>query len=469
MMIYLLKFTLASGLLWGLYHLWLEQEKMHRFKRFYLLFSLLFAAVVPLLQLPGGSNGAVVQAIGAVELDYVLPPPQTTLLATSTEPAWSAFSLLPWAYALISGLLLLRYGFGLYQLAQRSRAYPRQTHGRYRVVLLPDNEPAHSFLRTIYISKQDYEHPQLSPVILGHELAHLRQGHSFDLLLIELFRVFFWFNPFLFLYKRAIQLNHEFLADEAVLQEQKLETSTYQLLLLSKIVPKQSASLAHAFDYSITKKRLIMMTKMAKPQWLWFKKLALLPLLAGLALVLCEKIQAQGTAKVEPPKVLAQNNSTKQEGVSQALLDEYNTTVQSVKDSIQAQLTRNGGKWVRLDGVKVPIERINSIYYHMSPEQRANAPVVNKMLPRLPPAKRAPTTTQLQTWSGTDVYGVWIDGKKVDNRVLRNFKAEDFSWFLESKLAKNAIPPGSPRRYQVNLYTHAGYQKDFIAVLKLSK
>lgn len=469
-MIYLLKFTLASGLLWGLYHFWLEQEKMHRFKRFYLLFSILFAAVVPLLQLQDWSNSKVTQTIGVIGVDYILPPLQEPVLATSAEASWSALSLLPWGYALISGLLLLRYGFGCYQLIQRSRTCIRRTYGRFRVAILPNDEPAHSFLRTIYISKQDYEHPQLSPVILGHELAHLRQGHSFDLLLIELFRVFFWFNPFLFLYKKAIQLNHEFLADEAVLQEQKLETSTYQLLLLSKIAPKQNSAFAHAFDYSITKKRLIMMTKMSKPQWLWFKKLALLPLLAGLALLLCEKIQAQGIAKAEAPKILAQNTSTnKQEGVSQALIEEYNTEIQRIKDSIQAQLARNGGKWVRLDGLKFQIERINSIYYNMSPEQRANAPVVNKMLPRLPPAKRTPTITQLQTWSSTDVYGVWIDGKKVDNRVLKNFKAEDFSWFLESKLAKNAIPPGSPRRYQVNLYTHAGYQKDFIAVLKLSK
>lgn len=465
-MIYLLKFTLASGLLWGLYHLWLEQEKMHRFKRFYLLFSLLFAAMVPLLQLPGGSKGAVAQAIGAVELDYVLPPPQTTLLATSTEPVWSAFFLLPWVYALISGFLLLRYGFGLYQLAQRSRAYSSQTHGQYRVAFLPDNGPAHSFLRTVYISKEDYEHPQLSPVILGHELAHLRQGHSFDLLLIELLRVFFWFNPFLFLYKRAIQLNHEFLADEAVLQEQKLETSTYQLLLLSKIVPKQSASLAHAFDYSITKKRLIMMTKMAKPQWLWFKQLALLPLLAGLALLLCEKIQAQGTAKAEPPKVLAQNSSnSKQEGVSQALLDEYNTEVQRIKDSIEAKRARNT-KWINLTDIKIKYERLNAIYYHMSPEQRANAPVIDKALPSLPPVKKAPTAADLQTWLSPE-YGVWIDDRKVDNKVLKNYTADDFALVWQSKLMKNAIPPGSPRRFQLNLYTHAGYQKTFIDARKL--
>lgn len=466
-MIYLLKFTLASGLLWSVYHFWLEQEKMHHFKRFYLLFSLFFAALAPLLQLPAWSDGATTKALEATEYVHILYFIQKATPTPVVQAHSSAFPILPMLYWLICGILLLRYGFGIYQLVRQSRQKASQPYGRFRLAFLPQAAPAHSFLRTIFISKEDYEHPALSSVILGHELAHLRQGHSIDLLLIELLRVFFWFNPFLFLYKKAIQLNHEFLADEAVLQEQKLEASTYQLMLLSKIVPTQAASLAHAFDYSITKKRLIMMTKMAKPQWLWFKKLTLLPLLVGLTLLLGEKIQAQSTAKTAPPKVLAQNTSN-QEGVSQALLEEYNTEIQRVKDSIEAQRARNV-KWVNLTAINIKYERLNAIYYHMSPEQRVHAPMVNKALPMLPPAKRMPTVTQLQTWSGTDLYGVWIDGKKVGNLVLKNFKTEDFDWFLESKLAKNAIPPGSPRRYQVNLYTQAGYQKAYIDTRKLSE
>lgn len=465
-MIYLLKFTLASGLLWSVYHFWLEQEKMNQFKRFYLLFSLLFAALVPVLQLPDWSNGAAVKALEAVQYVHIMPPVQEAMPTPARQARSSALLILPMLYALVCGILLLRYGFGIYQLVRQSTQNTSQRYGRFRLAFLPQAAPAHSFLRTIFISKEDYNHPQLAPVILGHELAHLRQGHSIDLLLIELLRVFFWFNPFLFLYKRAIQLNHEFLADEAVLQEQKLEASTYQLMLLSKIVLTQAASLAHAFDYSITKKRLIMMTKMAKPQWLWFKKLALLPLLAGIMMVLCDKTQAQSTAKVSPPKVLAQNTTTKQEGVPEALMDEYKVAIKKIQDTVNTQQARNA-KWINLSGINAERTRVNAIYYHMSPEQRANAPVINKALPMLPPAKKAPTATQLQTWLGSDSYGIWIDGKKVDNGMLKNFKAEDFDWFLESKLANNAIPPGSLRRYQINLYTHAGYQKAYIDARKL--
>lgn len=467
-MIYLLKFTLASGLLWSVYHFWLEQEKMHRFKRFYLLFSLFFAALVPLLQLPAWSNGATTKVLEATEYVHILPFIQEATLTPVVQAHSTAFPILPMLYWLICGILLLRYGFGIYQLVRQSRQKASQPYGRFRLAFLPQAAPAHSFLRTIFISKEDYEHPALSSVILGHELAHLRQGHSIDLLLIELLRVFFWFNPFLFLYKKAIQLNHEFLADEAVLQEQKLEASTYQLMLLSKIVPTQAASLAHAFDYSITKKRLIMMTKMAKPQWLWFKKLTLLPLLAGLVLVLGEKIQAQTPTKAAPPKVLAQNTTPttpKKEGVSQALLDEYNTEVQRVKDSIEAQRAKNT-KWINLTGIKIKYERLNAIYYNMSPEQRAIAPVINKALPSLPPVKKAPSAAELQTWL-SPVYGIWIDDRKVENQVLKNYKAADFALVWQSKLMKNAIPPGSPRRFQLNLYTHAGYQKVFIDTRKL--
>jgi hypothetical protein len=466
MMIYLLKSTLASGLLWCVYHFWLEQEKMHHFKRFYLLFSLLFAALVPLLPLPEWSNVTLVKAIKNVEYVAVAPSLQEAISPEIQVANWSMYTVLQVIYVLVCGILLLRYGFGLYQLAQRSQGSITQTYGRFRLVLLPDTEPAHSFFRTIFISHQDYQHPQLVSVILGHEIAHLRQGHSFDLLLIELLRVFFWFNPFLFLYKKAIQLNHEFLADEAVLREQKLEVSTYQLLLLSKIAPKKTSSLVHAFDYSITKKRLIMMTRMAKPHWLWFKKMTLLPLLVGMALVLGEKIPAQSTPKAEEPKASAQH-SNQSEGVSQALMEEYTAEIQRIKDSIQVQLSKSESKWIRLDGFKIDHERLNAIYYHMSPAQRATAPVVNKAFPMLPPEKKVPTAAEWQNWS-SEAYGIWIDDRKVDNAVLQRYKPEDFSWFTQSRLMKNAIPPGSPRRYQVNLYTHAGYTKVFIEVRKFT-
>ena len=99
----------------------------------------------------------------------------------------------------------------------------------------------------------------------------------------------------------------------------------------------------------------------------------------------------------------------------------------------------------------------------MNEAQRTEVKTIPNHVPKPPPpARKSPTNEQLQIWSSTEVYGVWIDEKRVANTVLKNFKASDFSMFYVSKLYKNAIPPGSIRRFQIDLYTHRGYEDAFI-------
>jgi beta-lactamase regulating signal transducer with metallopeptidase domain len=84
--------------------------------------------------------------------------------------------------------------------------------------------------------------------------------HSLDILLIETLKVLFWFNPIFIFYKKAIQLNHEFLADEKVVKSHN-DVPFYQNLLISKANANPTYYLASNLNYSVTKKRLIMMTK----------------------------------------------------------------------------------------------------------------------------------------------------------------------------------------------------------------
>src|SRR5690606_20368631 len=87
------------------------------------------------------------------------------------------------------------------------------------------------------------------------------QKHSLDVLLVEFLRIVFWFNPLLLLYKKAIQLNHEFLADEAVYSKFQ-DKAVYQWLIFSKISGNEAGlSISSPFNLSSTKSRLIMMGK----------------------------------------------------------------------------------------------------------------------------------------------------------------------------------------------------------------
>ena len=452
-MLYLLKFIGGSTLLWVVYHFGLEQEKMHRFKRFYLLCSLGFTLVVPLISLPWFEQE--VAPVFIVDNEAIQGSPISALVVPKIAPSFPIESILWLGYAIITASLLLRLLHNLYQAMVIQTKGEKLHHAGVPLVILPEHIPTHSFFNTIYINPKDFAE-ESATAILAHELAHVRQGHSWDILFVEVLRVLFWFNPVLYAYKRAIQLNHEFLADEAVIQQASIDIPTYQYLLLDKIAQAQQLSLVQQFDYFITKKRLFMMTKEAKWQRSFWKRLALLPLLTGLILLLSDKVQSQSQTS-SPPKVLAQKEES---GVSQALLDEFNAEVKRYWDTIEA-IKGKKNHWVRMDNFKK--ERLNDIYKMMSETQRAEVKTIPHFVPKPPPpARKSPTNEQLQLWSSTEVYGVWIDGKKVANAVLKNFKASDFSMFYASKLYKNAIPPGSIRRFQINLYTHKGYENTFV-------
>ena len=137
----------------------------------------------------------------------------------------------------------------------------------------------HTFLRYIFYNKYNYEQSLIPKEVLWHEEAHVKQRHSIDILFIELLQVFLWFNPIIYFTKSAIKLNHEFLADEGVLNK-GIVPSTYQHTLLSFTSSTSEYNLVSGIHYSSIKKRFkIMKTKTPKHIAL-FKSLLVLPLLA---------------------------------------------------------------------------------------------------------------------------------------------------------------------------------------------
>jgi TonB family protein len=95
--------------------------------------------------------------------------------------------------------------------------------------------------------------------MLAHELEHVRQGHSFDVIILELLTAFQWFNPFMWMLRRAIRENHEYLADQAVLNS-GVSRGEYKKLLINQFVGGQLI-IANNFNYSIIKNRIKMMSK----------------------------------------------------------------------------------------------------------------------------------------------------------------------------------------------------------------
>ncbi|MGV8094393.1 MAG: M56 family metallopeptidase [Mangrovibacterium sp.] len=116
--------------------------------------------------------------------------------------------------------------------------------------------------------------------IVHHEQEHIRQRHWIDLLLSELLCILQWFNPVIWLYSRFIRQNHEYLADESALKRSQ-DPGKYRAALLNQMFGAPVIQLSNSFNYSLNKKRFIMMKQTISSPVRKLRLLWVLPLIAG--------------------------------------------------------------------------------------------------------------------------------------------------------------------------------------------
>src|SRR5690606_2233309 len=257
-------------------------------------------------------------------------------------------------------------------------------------------------------------------------------------ILIELLQVIFWFNPFIYLIKHSIKLNHEFLADHAVLK-QGTETLKYQSLLLAFSSNASEPQLANAINYSSIKKRFTVMKTHTSKQTLWLRSLILLPLLAVLIYSFSER------KVVEKPQVY-QTTPSNGEGVTDALMNEYKTFINTVEETKSISFPK--------------YQRAVAIYDLMTEEQRNSVKKYpeNPMQNLAEVRPKSPTETEFNSWKDATKFAIWIDGKHVGNSELNNFSVSDIKYFTSSFVHNNARSDRFPQPYQNNLYTEKGFE-----------
>ena len=280
MIIYLIKSSLCLSAFLLIYYFVFEREKMHTFKRFYLLVSLVFSFVLPLISFEFKGENAIVSASNNIQ-SVVLPT-----LEISTKTNYLPTILLS-IYGFITLLFAIRFFRNLYTILVAKKNADIIYVEDAELALVNDAILAYTFGSTIFINKQSYDSKLIETELFTHELTHVRQKHTLDVLLIEVLKTVFWFNPLLILYKKAIQLNHEFLGDEKVIHSHA-NISTYQNLLLSKSMQHTNFYLtSNLTSFLKTKKRFIMMTKTTSKVRETLSQLSILPVLAGLIFISC--------------------------------------------------------------------------------------------------------------------------------------------------------------------------------------
>jgi bla regulator protein BlaR1 len=451
MITYFIKIILCSGLFVFIYKILLEKERMHWFNRFYLLASLICSFLIPFITFTQYVQPLPVMDNVLTNTMFVSDHTNALQITSHSEINYQLIIALT-IYVTITAVLLLRFVFNLKTVLQRAVTNPTIPFKNSRLILIKQSITPHSFLGYIFINTKDYKNGNIEKEILLHEFAHVQQKHSWDILFIEILQILFWFNPFIFLYRKALLLNHEFLADEAVINEYN-DVSAYQFLLLEKASHQSSSFITSQFNYSITKKRLLMMTRSKSLKNALCKQLAIIPVLGIALFFFSTKISAQETRNIVSLKK-TETPSTK-EGITKEQLAEYETIVSKAKSD---KGPRSWNKFSDADK-----SRLQTLFLLMSKEQQDSQTVVFVHTPP-PLPKSIPSKEQINSWKNPKIYGVWINEKRVSNSKLDKYINTDFSQFFVSKLEKNAINYGK-HYYQVGLMTneyYANYYKQTI-------
>ena len=317
------------GLWWLGYRLLLRVERSFAYNRAYLGLGPVLAAGLPLLPLAWPAGWGVGPAALPRLATVLLPAVQVGAADAAAAPGFAWPQGLWLVYLAGAGVVLARLGLAVGRLWWQARRLPRRPQAGYTLIETQGRLPTSSFGRVIFWDETLALSPAEAHQVLHHEMAHVRQHHTADRLLLELLRAALWFNPFVHLCARALALTHEYLADAAALHEfaspiPSLSTSlSYSQLLARQVASRLgfSVPLAHSFSHSQTLRRIAMIQK-TNPIRRWKQWLALPLLGVLLAAVACEKAAppAAPTEKIELIKIDGQNRLAIREGSKTTLL-----------------------------------------------------------------------------------------------------------------------------------------------------
>ncbi len=126
-----------------------------------------------------------------------------------------------------------------------------------KVIQMPDLKSPFSFLKTVFIPK-GLEKAEDFDQVLTHESIHVQQGHTYDLIYVQLMASIFWFNPIIWRLLNHLKTIHEYIADEKVINK-GYSLVGYQTMLLRQVISNNSHGLVHNFNLSFIRRRIAMM------------------------------------------------------------------------------------------------------------------------------------------------------------------------------------------------------------------
>lgn len=268
--LYFIKVNIALALFYAAYRLFLYRLTFYNLNRFYLLFGLMFSAMYPLVDLSRlwiSEPVSIPVSTGTIVMDWQLPQEE------SLASVWLYVIVLAVTVMFMLAVRMLVRLISLWRIHRRSRPAVRLSV-RYRET--QDPVSPFSFWKRIYVHTSRHGDQELT-AIFRHEQEHVRQLHSLDVLMAEAASVICWYNPFIWLYRRAVGENLEFIADRKVI-EHGADTRSYQYHLIHTLTQCQP-HLTNSFNFKSLKNRMMMMNKKRSARYNLGKYLLIVPVI----------------------------------------------------------------------------------------------------------------------------------------------------------------------------------------------
>jgi len=285
LMTYLWKPAVIIMIFYGFYRYILQKETFFQTNRYFLLSGIVIAIILPFIIIP------IYVEIEPVQLTQSIPNKFTTNSNLVSESSVNWAALAPYTYFIVSTAFLIRLVIQFISLGFLILKNDRVKVGNYFYVETESETSPFSFFNYIVYNPAQFTQNELDQ-ILAHEKVHVNQHHSFDTLISNLLIALQWFNPFAWYYKKEMEQNLEFIADELA-QKKSYSQQSYQQLLLKTSMPQYQMALANNFYNSLLKKRIIMLHKTRSNRNSQWKIALMTPLLLAFIFTFNTKTIAQ--------------------------------------------------------------------------------------------------------------------------------------------------------------------------------
>jgi hypothetical protein len=353
--IYIAKSSGLIGMFYIAYYLLLRKETFFTANRWFLLAGLLTSVILPWVVF----TTIVWVEPAPTHFDWSKIPMSTHVQKESFEINW--YLVLAVAYIIGIALFLTQFAFDFYSLNRVLKGKTIYQQADHKFIDLKENIAPFSYFNTIVYNSSMYSKAELES-ILEHEKVHSDQYHTIDVLITRLFCTLFWFNPFIWLYKKAILQNLEFIADSEATKNIS-DKKAYQLTLLKITTHENCVVLTNHFYQSLIKKRIVMLNKNQSKKWNSWKYALVLPVLVAFVFLFQMKTIAQekitiqkeieknqsDTESIDVYKIKKNTTDLELQQTAKILSEKYaiNTTFSKVK--------RNSSK--ELIGLKVKLQK----------------------------------------------------------------------------------------------------------------